>query len=738
MVFQSQKIYIICPSYRTTILGSSEANVISWFEDCSCKSIANIDFPLHTLYKMESFALLDYPDVSMETKGSMTSGRLKLTDKELQFKPLGKSGKLETVIKEDIELVNWQRLAGSWGIRIFTNEGKLHRFAGFKEAEREKLAKFFTQNYGKEMLDRELSVKGWNWGAVNFNGSSLSFEVGKSDAFEIPLPAVQQCTSGKNEVALEFHTNDESAVSLSEIRFHIPTNEAVSDQDPVEAFKDAVLKKAAVMSTSGDAIAILREVSALSPRGRFSIKIFPNYVHLHGKSFDYKIPSTSMVRLFLLPHKDSRQMHVAVNVDPPMKQGQTRYHYLVLIFKEEDELEIELPFTEEEVQDKYNGKLKKDMSGKTYEVITDLFKAITNRKLTMPGTFLGHSGTPAITCSYRAASGFMYPLERGLIYIYKPPIYLRYDEMQRVEFERTGGTSRSFDIKVNTIHDITYTFSSIEKGEYSRLYDYLKSKQIKVTTSGKMDGGSLQWDDKEKEIDHHLEKVKQDAELFSSGSDDMSSDDTDFKPDDLEALSAKEEYDSEPSTTSSEEGSDDFGSGPEADRKRAEKKKQKAERKAEKARKENKTSEPSEKKVKKKKMTKLPGQPKKNQSGYFLWMNENREKIKKEHSGLSMTELTKKAGEIWRDMKDKSKWNAKAEEDKKRYEKEMQKWKSEGGDEAIKAAKKQAKKEKRAEEAKSKTENKPKPSSSTKLSSVGTGSHFKSKEYIESSDGSSN
>jgi structure-specific recognition protein 1 len=562
----------------------------------------------------------------------------------------------------------------------------------------------------------------------------LSFVVGRSDAFEIPLPAVQQCPAGKNEVALEFHANDESAVSLSEIRFHIPSSEAVTDQDPVELFKEAVLSKASVMATSGDAIAILREVSALSPRGRFSIKIFPPYVHLHGKSFDYKIPATSMVRLFLLPHKDSRQMHVAVNVDPPMKQGQTRYHYLVLIFKEEEEIELELPFTEDEIQEKYDGKLKKEMNGKTYEVITDLFKAIASRKITTPGSFLGHSGTPAITCSYRAASGFVYPLERGLIYIYKPPIYLRFDEMQRVEFERTGGTSRSFDIKVNTIHDIIYTFSSIEKGEYSRLYDYLKSKQIKVTTTGKLDGGgTLQWDDKEKEIDHHLERVKEEAELFSSGGEDMSSDDTDFKPDDLEALSAKEEYDSEPSTTSTEDVSDDYGSGSDADRKRAEKRKQKAEKKAEKEKKkEKKASDPAEKRPKKKKMTKLPGQPKKNQSAYFLWMNQNREKIKKDYPGLSMTEMSKKAGESWRDMKDKSKWNAKAEEDKKRYEKEMEKWKAEGGDEALKAAKKQAKKEKRASVASGPTENKFKSSTSAKISSVGTGSHFKSKEYIES------
>ena len=106
------------------------------------------------------------------------------------------------------------------------------------------------------------------------------------------------------------------------------------------------------------------------------------------------------------------------------------------------------------------------------------------------------------------------------------------------------------------------------------MYDYLKSKKVKVTASGKSDGGKLSWEDNVTEkgnvsndrnkkpfvaisfswtlnlrdqklftsflgIDHHLEKVKQDAEIFSSGSDDMSSDDTDFNPDELEALSAR-------------------------------------------------------------------------------------------------------------------------------------------------------------------------------------------------------
>ena len=117
----------------------------------------------------------------------------------------------------------------------------------------------------------------------------------------------------------------------------------------------------------------------------------------------------------------------------------------------------------------------------------------------------------------------------------------------------------------------------------------------------------------------------------------------------------QEEYDSEPTTTSSEDESDDYGSGSDAERKREEKRKQKAEKKTKKAEKaEKKSGEPKEKRTKKKKLTRLPGQPKKNQSAYFLWMNHNREQIKKDYPGLSMTDMTKKAGELWRDLQDKT------------------------------------------------------------------------------------
>ncbi len=212
---------------------------------------------------------------------------------------------------------------------------------------------------------------------------------------------------------------------LTEMRFHIPASELAGD-DPVEAFKESVMAKASVVTTTGDAVAIFREIHCLSPRGRYDIKMYPTYVQMHGKTFDYKISTSSVMRLFLLPHKDQRQMYLVVNVDPPVKQGQTRYHYLVFNFKQEDEEEVELPFTDEELKEKFDGKLEREISGPTYEVIATILKALTGKKVTNPGNFLGHSGTPAITCSHKAASGFVYPLERAFIFVYKPPIYIRY------------------------------------------------------------------------------------------------------------------------------------------------------------------------------------------------------------------------------------------------------------------------------------------------------------------------
>lgn len=46
--------------------------------------------------------------------------------------------------------------------------------------------------------------------------------------------------------------------------------------------------------------------------------------------------------------------------------------------------------------------------------------------------------------------------------------------------------------------------------------------------------------------------------------------------------------------------------------------------------------------------------PKRPLSAYMIWLNEAREGIKKEFPGIKVTEIAKKGGEMWRNLKDKT------------------------------------------------------------------------------------
>ncbi|XP_067633596.1 FACT complex subunit Ssrp1 isoform X1 [Eurosta solidaginis] len=654
---------------------------------------------------------LEYSDITSEIRGVLTPGRLKLTDQSIVFKN-NKTGKVEQIAADDIDLINSQKFVGNWGLRIFTKNGTLHRFCGFRDSENEKLAKFIKNAYKQDMVEKEMCVKGWNWGTARFKGSALSFDKDSKTIFEIPLQHVSQCMTGKNEVTLEFHQSDDAPVGLLEMRFHIPAVESAED-DPVESFQNNVMSKASVISASGDAIAIFREIHCLTPRGRYDIKIFSTFFQLHGKTFDYKIPMDSVLRLFLLPHKDNRQMFLVLSLDPPIKQGQTRYHYLVLLFGPEEETSIELPLTEEELKEKYEGKLEKEISGPLYEVMGKVMKVLIGRKITGPGSFIGHSGTAAVGCSFKAAAGYLYPLERGFIYIHKPPVHIRFEEINSVNFARSGGSTRSFDFEITLKNSTVHTFSSIEKEEYAKLFDYIQQKKLRVSNMGKDKGGYTEVDfgdsDNEKEPDAYLARVKaeaQEKESDEEGSEEESTDE-DFKPNEAESDVA-EEYDS--NVQSDSEDSDASGGGGGGVEKPKKEKKEKKERK-ERVKKTSKTKKDT-------------NRPKRATTAFMLWLNDTREQIKKDNPGIKVTEIAKKGGEMWKEMKDKSKWDELAAKDKQRYQDEMKDYKPSASEESGGKSSGAAKKRKN-------------PVSPAKKSPASAGSGFKSKEYISEDESSS-
>ncbi|KAK5967362.1 High mobility group protein variant [Trichostrongylus colubriformis] len=88
-----------------------------------------------------------------------------------------------------------------------------------------------------------------------------------------------------------------------------------------------------------------------------------------------------------------------------------------------------------------------------------------------------------------------------------------------------------------------------------------------------------------------------------------------------------------------------------------------------------KKASPAKKDSKKKgSKTKDPNAPKRAMSAFFFWMADNRERIKK--PGMGVADVAKAAGVEWGKVTDKSKWEKKAAEDKKRYESEMAAYKA--------------------------------------------------------------
>lgn len=154
-------------------------------------------------------------------------------------------------------------------------------------------------------------------------------------AFEIPLKNVANSNiAGKTEVSLEFALPTDAkdvqkakAVDeLVEMRFYIPGTHTKEDsedkgsdaEDDVEvsaaqAFHDVIREKAEIGQVAGETLVSFDEVLVTTPRGRYDIDMFPTFLRLRGKTYDYKVLYTSIRRLFLLPKFDENHIQFIVS-----------------------------------------------------------------------------------------------------------------------------------------------------------------------------------------------------------------------------------------------------------------------------------------------------------------------------------------------------------------------------------------------------------------------------------------
>ncbi|EPQ51062.1 SSrecog-domain-containing protein [Gloeophyllum trabeum ATCC 11539] len=481
----------------------------------------------------------------------------------------------------DIKWAQWLRVARNFQLRVGLKDRRRETFDGFMREDHDKVAGLMKQHFGITLETKDVTFKGWNWGVADVQGQDLAFLVSNKTAFELPLQQVANSNiAGRTEVSLEFaHGNQKprkhAPDEMVEIRFYIPgtttkggprgsedgsqksdAEDEGEEMSAAQAFHDAVKEKAELGEVTGDLIVSFEEVLVLTPRGRYDMDMFPDFLRLRGKTYDYKILYSSISRLFLLP-KDDLHVLFILALSTPIRQGQTRYQYLVMQFSREEEITAELNMTEEEVA-QYD-RLKKSYEDPTFEVVSSVFRALSKKKIVGAGSFSSRDGHPGIKANLKAVQGDLFILEKYIFFVSKSPVLIELSDIHQVVFSRLGQgmAARTFDIQIVTKSGPEYTFTSINKEEHEPTETYLKDKKVRVKNEMMQDVDLLAGAGEDDEDEEMASIGSGDEVVKSRGADSESSEDEDYAMSEDDAGSPSEsDSDSEGAATASDASGD--------------------------------------------------------------------------------------------------------------------------------------------------------------------------------------
>jgi structure-specific recognition protein 1 len=420
----------------------------------------------------------------------------------------------------------WSRGSRGYELRIDTKNKGVLILDGFDERDSVGLKHELSKNFSIQLETKEHSLRGWNWGKIQMARNELVFNVANKPAYEIPYTDISNTNlSGRNEVSIEMdliHENDtteRTGDELVEIKFYIPGNAEAGDEMDIdneenkedneekkseddeenekdkkvkskaELFVEELKSKADITQVVGKIIVSFAEVLFLTPRGRYDIDMYENFLRLRGKTYDYKLQHTQIQRIFSLPKLDGMHHLLILQVNPPLRQGQTKYAFLTLQFDEQEEIEVELNIDDNEFEEKYKGKINKVYSSSTHLVLSNLFKGFTERRIVLPGSYQSKDGLPGISCSLKANEGHLYALEKCALFLTKPTVLIPYSEVGVITFSRVGQGSaqKTFDMEISTINGgPTHNFGNIDRAEQPLLESFFRSKNLKVRNDEKI------------------------------------------------------------------------------------------------------------------------------------------------------------------------------------------------------------------------------------------------------------
>jgi len=221
------------------------------------------------------------------------------------------------------------------------------------------------------------------------------------------------------------------------------------------------------------------------PRGKYTIDLYQKSIRFHGMTFNYNVEYKNITKGFILPMTNESQVSIVLqlNKDKPIYQGQTVYRYIVIQIKKEITVDIKTKVNPELIdKNAHLSNLQQDYSGPQFQVLVDLLHAIANINLIQPGNhFKSTQSQPCLKANVKAQPGWLYMLKQSLIFIPKPVLYFRVEDIQAVEFYRISAANKQFDLKISIREEKKEVeFLGIERGELDSLLEYFRSRQVKV------------------------------------------------------------------------------------------------------------------------------------------------------------------------------------------------------------------------------------------------------------------
>lgn len=349
-----------------------------------------------------------------------------------------------------------------------------------------------------------MTFKGLNFGKLNLDPESPQLTLAHKDRplFSLPYERINNSTFNKQDIIIETTNQDlGNEDAMCEIRLHIEEpkedKEAEGEQmevegepartkeNPAEQIYKHIVERAKIGEFAGESIATLLDVNLAVPRGKYTIDFYQKSIRFHGLTFNYNIEYRNITKGFILPMTNEAQVSIVLqlNRDRPIYQGQTVYRYIVLQIKKDTLVDIKTKANPELTASyPHLAQLQNEYSGPQFQVFVDVLHAVGNINLIQPGNhFKSTQGQPCIKANLKAQPGWLYLLKQSIIFIPKPVLYFRVEDVMAVDFHRITPNGKQFDLKVTIKEEKKEVeFMGIEKPELDALVDYFKARQVKV------------------------------------------------------------------------------------------------------------------------------------------------------------------------------------------------------------------------------------------------------------------